>query len=306
MTKTNTKNSLFAIFVMTSMLLLSPSMASNAYAETSNIVVNGSFEEPSISCLTFFVSLGFGSTAIAGWTVGGNGIDWICSGFWQATDGSRSLDLSGISAGSISQVIPTDAGNTYNVTFDMAGNPDGGNPIKLMTVTAADSSELFTFDTTGNSLANMGYEQNTFSFTATDASTTLTFTSNEDSGFGPVIDNISATLSVIAVTIDIKPGSDENPINTKSKGVIPVAILSTADFDVTDIDGSTVTFGPNGATESHSKVHFEDVNGDGLTDMVVHFKIQDTGIGKSSTEACITGTTYDETAIKGCDVIRTK
>ncbi len=32
MTKTNTKNSLFAIFVMTSILLLSPSMASNAFA----------------------------------------------------------------------------------------------------------------------------------------------------------------------------------------------------------------------------------------------------------------------------------
>ncbi len=34
MTKTNTKNSLFAIFVMTSILLLSPSMASNAFATT--------------------------------------------------------------------------------------------------------------------------------------------------------------------------------------------------------------------------------------------------------------------------------
>ena len=44
----------------------------------------------------------------------------------------------------------------------------------------------------------------------------------------------------IEVDIDIKPGSCPNPINTESKGVLPVAILGTADFDVNDVDLSTV------------------------------------------------------------------
>ena len=111
---------------------------------------------------------------------------------------------------------------------------------------------------------------------------------------------------IISVDVDIKPGSDVNPVNTKSKGVIPVAILSTADFDVADIDVTSVTFGPDGATESHGKAHIEDVNDDGLDDLVLHFKTQDSGIVKGDTEACVVGTTIYGTAIEGCDIIRTK
>jgi hypothetical protein len=45
---------------------------------------------------------------------------------------------------------------------------------------------------------------------------------------------------VIPVFVDIKPQSCPNPLNCKSKGVLPVAILGTADFDVTEIDPATV------------------------------------------------------------------
>lgn len=44
----------------------------------------------------------------------------------------------------------------------------------------------------------------------------------------------------IPVPIDIKPGSCPNPINTKSKGVLPVTIAGTEDFDVTTIDPASV------------------------------------------------------------------
>ena len=113
------------------------------------------------------------------------------------------------------------------------------------------------------------------------------------------------STSVIQADVDIKPGSDENPVNTKSKGVIPVAVYSTEDFDATTIDPLSVTFGPNGATESHGTGHIEDVNGDGLDDLVLHFKTQETGIAKGDTEATLTGTTFDGTAIQGSDTIRT-
>jgi hypothetical protein len=42
------------------------------------------------------------------------------------------------------------------------------------------------------------------------------------------------------VALDIKPGSCPNPLNTVSRGVLPVAILGAADFDVTQIDLSTI------------------------------------------------------------------
>lgn len=39
---------------------------------------------------------------------------------------------------------------------------------------------------------------------------------------------------------DIKPGSCPNPVNTKSGGVLPAAIVGGADFDVSQIDPATV------------------------------------------------------------------
>ena len=44
----------------------------------------------------------------------------------------------------------------------------------------------------------------------------------------------------IPVPLDIKPTSCPNPVNTKSQGVLPVAILGTADFDVTQIDPASL------------------------------------------------------------------
>jgi hypothetical protein len=41
-------------------------------------------------------------------------------------------------------------------------------------------------------------------------------------------------------TVDVKPDSCENSVNVNSKGVIPVGILASLDFDVNDIDLSTV------------------------------------------------------------------
>jgi len=42
------------------------------------------------------------------------------------------------------------------------------------------------------------------------------------------------------VYVDIKPGGCENPLNIKSKGVLPVAILGTSTFDVSQIDPASI------------------------------------------------------------------
>ncbi len=47
--------------------------------------------------------------------------------------------------------------------------------------------------------------------------------------------------ALLMVQLDVKPQSCPNPINTKSQGVLPVAILGTASFDVTQIDVSSIT-----------------------------------------------------------------
>ena len=163
-------------------------------------ISNGSFEFSDAtvpSTPATFVTLTGGSTAINDWVVGGSSIDYI-GGYWQPQQGERSLDLNGLGVGSISQQLTgLTVGNIYKVSFYMAGNPDNDhqpNP-KDMDVTASAGSSSFSFDVTGKSLTNMGWELKEFSFTALTSSTTLAFTSTTNNEgcpcFGPALDNVA-------------------------------------------------------------------------------------------------------------------
>ena len=105
---------------------------------------------------------------------------------------------------------------------------------------------------------------------------------------------------------DVKPGSDVNPINTRSRGVIPVAILGSSSFDVNEIDPSTVAFGPDAASPAHKVgVHYDDVDQDGVLDALFHFRTQETGIEEGDEEACISWMNFAGDAFECCDEIRT-
>jgi hypothetical protein len=74
-----------------------------------------------------------------------------------------------------------------------------------MRVEAAGQSADFSFDTTGNTLADIGWESRHWSFTATDTTTMLEFYSlGPPEVFGPVIDNIEVSP---ALGVPLLPGA---------------------------------------------------------------------------------------------------
>lgn len=114
-----------------------------------------------------------------------------------------------------------------------------------------------------------------------------------------------APASVMEISIDIKPEENPNIINLKSKGVVPVAILTTENFDATTLDPLSAKFGPGGAEETHGRGHIEDVDGDNDLDLVLHFKVQDIGIACEDSSASLTAETFSGEAIEGADSIST-
>jgi hypothetical protein len=76
--------------------------------------------------------------------------------------------------------------------------------------------------------------------------------------------------------LDIKPGSYPNPINPSSDGVVPVAILGSANFNARAVDATTIELDDDripggGVAPTRVSKSFEDVNGDGFPDLSVRF-----------------------------------
>jgi O-glycosyl hydrolase len=89
-------------------------------------------------------------------------------------------------------------------------------------------------------------------------------------------------------------------------GVIPIAILGEPEFDVGEIDLTTLACGPGGAQPAHrSGGHFGDLNEDGITDLVSHFNVREVSLDVGDEMVCATGNTSDGRAFEGCDAIRT-
>lgn len=111
--------------------------------------------------------------------------------------------------------------------------------------------------------------------------------------------------AVLSAAVDIKPGSWPNSIRPATRGVIPVAILTTSAFDATSVNGATVLFGRTGSEAAPSHVALEDVDGDGDFDMILQFRISDTGVRCGDTVMTVTGLTITGRAFQGSDAIRT-
>ena len=121
---------------------------------------------------------------------------------------------------------------------------------------------------------------------------------------GTAITDIGAyEYQPIRVLLDVLPGNSSNIIRLQPNRLIVVAILGTPEFNVGDIDQTSIVFGPAPATEVHDKGHLEDVNGDGTPDMVLHFRCGESGIGPGDESVTLYGRLNNREWIVGSDDI---
>jgi hypothetical protein len=126
------------------------------------------------------------------------------------------------------------------------------------------------------------------------------------------VGTVSGTFVVTrqGIGVDIKPGSDDNTVNSGSNGRIWVAVLGTPTFDVSRIDVTTVRFG--GATpyarRGEPKASFEDVDGDGEVDLRMQFETQALaragGLTPWTTSIELVAALVDGVEVSGSDAVR--
>jgi hypothetical protein len=291
-----------------------PSMApiSLSVSGGPNLIVNGDFETPLVGTgyrsgatdWDYFTPV---SGTVGGWTVEITGNDGGPPGpdleFWTelmgpSYSGDQYVELDGFDPTKISQTVETIPGALYDLTY--AWRPRIGPTDRMKVwVNGAEVGDHF-----GEAGA---WTAETYSFNATSSSTTIAFEDvGADDQLGMLLDAVALVLRRIAVDIDIKPGSYPNSFNINGKGVIPVAVLGSEAFDVTDIDTSTLDFAGlavrvkgNGAPQCS----IEDANGDGYDDLVCQFVDDATTWTPGDAVATLTGLLHDGTFFEGTDTI---
>jgi hypothetical protein len=120
--------------------------------------------------------------------------------------------------------------------------------------------------------------------------------------------NLESAPLALDIAIDIKPDSPQNPINPKSRGLTPVAVLSAPGFDAfNQVDPASLTFGRTGFEDSLANCSSEpvDANADGLPDLLCHFHTQQAGFAQGDTAALLKGQTRGGIPITGTDTVAT-
>lgn len=168
-------------FIRTALVACALSVATFATPIGPNLIVNGSFES---GPATVNMVIGSGSTAITGWTTINSGVEYFQPAFWgmgPAQDGAFAVDLDNYTfpSGGLQQTFATVAGQAYQVEFwgsTLSGfGRDGTGNIQLLL--AGILQNTFHLE---NHTGQFAWQNFTFDFTATDATTTLAFAANEN------------------------------------------------------------------------------------------------------------------------------
>jgi probable HAF family extracellular repeat protein len=207
------------------------------------------------------------------------------------------------------------------LTLDASGSTDEHNNI-VSYLWDLDDNNSFETDAGGNAVFDVNYTYLQSLGLLVGNTYNIHLKVTDSGGLSSIATTTLTILPIPAlkVIIDIKPGSCPNPVNVKSSGVLPVAILGTADFDVTTIDATSIRL----AGVSPLRSCIEDVGGpaidsndcnctedgpDGLADLTLKFRTQDIveAIGDvnygDTLTLRVTGVLTGESPIEGADCV---
>ena len=194
--------------------------AVNAQAET-NLLINGSFEEPQVPGMAWKI-FGSGSTAITGWTVVGADTQLTRTEFVPAAHGTQWIDLTGIygyNKGLRSDAVATTIGQSYELSFDLGDYYAQGFQTATLGVSInGGANTLFTNIYEGGV---MDWERKSFRFTATSASTNITFLGVEN---GALSNN--AVIGLDNVVLNTSPVPEPSTYAMMLAGLFGVAAFA--------------------------------------------------------------------------------
>jgi hypothetical protein len=95
----------------------------------------------------------------------------------------------------------------------------------------------------------------------------------------------------LSIAIDVRPNNAGNKVFPNKSGKLPVALLSSAEFNAVQVNPASLKFG-SGEAAITEVPDIEDVDGQFGADMVARFNVQDAGIFCGDSDVTLAGETY--------------
>ena len=181
------------------------------------LLADGGFETPKVNPHKKARTLRAGDPALATWRITSGSVN--VQTYWPAAEGTHTLDLNGISPGTIEQSFATTPGQVYQLAFDYGNNPDARTQTAGATVTVTGAGTLLSQQIAhaGSTPRDMKYTPFSGTFVADSATTMLQFASTTPGAYGMVLDAVAVTAEPFQfVTYTLKdlgtlPGGSRRP-----------------------------------------------------------------------------------------------
>lgn len=116
----------------------------------------------------------------------------------------------------------------------------------------------------------------------------------------------TSAQQTMRVSIDVKPGDTPTTIEPGRQGMIPIAILTTPQFDAATVDTSTIRIGPTGTEAAIFRSNLDDVDRDGDIDMLLLVRVQEMAVKCGNTTISLKAKTTAGRQIEGSETVKTE